>query len=101
MERLTVVDDTRKIDAIEERNFKSSTASRNLHQDNLPKARTGPKQPKTIQNFKNIKITSLPSLKMSKLKVEYLFKKRPTKSIARTSDEAPKSHLLTKAEKEA
>ena len=100
MERLTVVDDTRKIDAIKERNFKSCTASRNLHQDNLPKTRTGLKQPKNIQNFKNIKITSQPSLKMSELKVEYQTI-RPTKSIARTSDEAPKSHLLTKAEKEA
>lgn len=46
MERLTVVDDTKKTDAIEERNFKSSNASRNLHQDNLPKARTGQNNPK-------------------------------------------------------
>ena len=98
MERLTVVDDTRKIDAIKERNFKSCTASRNLHQDNLPKTRTGLKQPKNIQNFKNIKITSQPSLKMSELKVEYQTI-RPTKSIARTSDEPPKSHLSYKSRK--
>ena len=46
MERLTVVDDTRKPDAIEERNFKSCTISRNLHQDNLPKVSTGQNKPK-------------------------------------------------------
>lgn len=46
MERLTVVDDTKKTDAIEERNFKSCTASRNIHQDHHPRARTGQNKPK-------------------------------------------------------
>ena len=41
MERLTVVDEAKKTDAIEERNFKNSTTSKNIHQDNLAKIRTG------------------------------------------------------------
>ena len=55
MKRLSVVGYTRKTDAIEERNLKSCTASRNIHQEHLPRARTGHnnQKPSKLQEHQN------------------------------------------------
>ena len=73
MERLSVVGYTRKTDA------KRRERLQELHRikkypsrkPSISKDRTI--QPKAIPNLKNIRMTSLPSLKMSEQKVEYLF----------------------------